>query len=707
MISQEDSTILEAARSAFERATDIEALCWSVQDPIAEFGFPDCVLYVRHGNVLTQMSATGPKRLSGNRVANRIALTIGQGVVGHVAAAAKPRYVADTSKDPSYVYDVTGGRSEMAVPVIYAEEVIGILDCEHPDRDGLTERQQQLLLALADCFAPHLGAFIERSSRRGAQLLSEVTADLARRQELGSGEMELVFPLIAEQAAKALRAGRVNIWTIERPTDTLICREHFDLQSGQHSLLPPLNLAPLTAYREALNQERVLVANEAVEDGRTSELAEAYLQPNQVTAMLDAPVRVAGQIVGVVCVEHTVTARRWQAEEATFVATLADFVALVLLQAQKAAAERQLLQAQKLESLGRLASGVAHDFNNVLTVVRGTVDTLLGSKSLSSDDRVLLETIGEAGERASHLTRQLLAFGRQQKLTLEKQDVVALVERVARFLRSGISESVQIYTSHAGPLLVNCDESQIEQVLTNLVINASDAMPDGGAIHIETRRQGELAVIDVADEGEGVTEADREKIFDPFFTTKGDAGSGLGLAVSLGIVEQHGGAIAMSSESGRGSVFSVRLPLSVSSVADADVAPQSEIPHNLPVGPVVVVEDEPGVRDVMQQMLELLGIDVQMAACGDEALALVRELQPTLLITDVVMPGMNGPELFAAAREISPGLRVLFVSGYSRDLLGDLPWPRGEYAFLPKPFTVRSLAQAVADISEASAVPGG
>ena len=669
-------------------------------------GFPDCVFYVRNGNLLTQMSAHGPKRLPGNQIADRIALTLGQGIVGGVAASGVAQYVADTHADDRYIEDVMVGRSEFAVPVMHRDLVIGVLDAEHPDREGFTARHRRLLSAIADIAAPHLGVLLERRNVGGTQSFGDTAAELARLPAIGAGHLEEALPFITERAAHALRVNRLNVWQIEEDGQILKCLHHFELATGEHCQLGSLDLTEIPAYAQALSEERVVIANETLEDARTRGLRE-YLVTHDITAMLDAPIRVAGRTVGVVCVEHTHTPRRWSVEEASFVATLADFVAMTLLHADKSRTERALLHAQKLESLGRLAGGVAHDFNNLLTVLSGSVETLLQSGHLSDRDRQLVTLIGEAGQRAGRLTRQLLALGHRQHLHLAPARVCDVVNTVAELLRRALPVGVHLETDTSEDLWVSCDVSQIEQVLTNLVLNAADAMPQGGCVCIRTyavhEHDVELACIEVSDNGSGIAECDLEAIFEPFFSTKGERGSGLGLSVSQGIVHQHGGRIDVRSELGEGTTFAVVIPAGEQTQRSVQAQPEATSLQVTEQAPVVVVEDEPGVRQVVSQMLDLLGVPARVAEDGDDALRLVRELRPALMITDVIMPDVSGPELFSAAREIVPDLRVLFVSGYSQELLGNLPYNGDEFGFLGKPFTVRSLGDAIATLRETAA----
>ena len=655
------------------------------------FGFDDCVLYVRQGNVLTQMSATGPKHLGGWRIADRIALAFGQGLVGSVAESGQPEYLPDVEQDPRYVRDLASGASEYAVPILYAGEVVGVLDSESTQKSGFSAVDRARMDAIAQLVGEPLGMVLERRSLAAAQRLAETAGKLARLPSIGLGALSEALPEIVEQAATALNAARVNVWSLK--ADELACLAHYELDERRHGALPPLDLNNYPRYRNALEDERVIIANEALHDARTAELVEGYLQPNRITAMLDAPIRMSEQVAGVVCVEHTQTDRRWTAEEAGFVASLGDFVAMAMLSSEKASAERALMQAQKWESLGRMASGVAHDFNNLLTIVGSSVDAIEAQAGLAEAQRELLQTIRNAGMRARVLTKKLLALGRRQEMRLSRVKVDELLKESCDLIASALPAHVRLDLDLRSSAVLTADAAQVEQVVTNLVLNAADAMVQGGRVTVASFVRGDDAhaelVISVSDDGAGIAPADQELVFEPFFSTKGDQGSGLGLPVSLGIIHQHQGRIELHSLPGQGATFEVCLPLeSRTSAGPGTSAADSE-------APVVVVDDEAVVRQVLTQMLDLLGISHRLAESPEEGLELVRTLQPRLLITDVVMPGMRGGELATQALAEQPELKVLFVSGFSKSLLEDLNAPEAQCAFLEKPFTVRALEESV------------
>ncbi len=335
---------------------------------------------------------------------------------------------------------------------------------------------------------------------------------------------------------------------------------------------------------------------------------------------------------------------------------------------ERKAAEEQLRQAQKMEAVGQLTAGIAHDFNNLLMGLLGYAE--LARRDLeergATSTLEFVKRIEEAGTRAAALTTQLLAFGRRQTLAPTTVNLDRLVGDTIALLRRIVDERIEIVCRldpQAPP--VKADMNRIEQVLFNLVLNARDAMPSGGTITIETRAAGDgVVVISVADTGVGMTPEVRERIFEPFFTTKPvGQGTGLGLATVWGIVTQSGGRIDVESEAGRGSTFSVSLPVDAAAAAPAAEPPAAE-PARGAQHSILVVEDEDVVRDVVATMLRESGYAVTEAAGPREGLELARETAFHALLTDLVMPEMSGVDLAAAVREERPDVRVLYMSGY-------------------------------------------
>ena len=336
--------------------------------------------------------------------------------------------------------------------------------------------------------------------------------------------------------------------------------------------------------------------------------------------------------------------------------------------------ESELLSAQKLESLGRLAGGVAHDFNNLLTGIIGYASLLLERTNGDAELERDLGEIKRAADRAAELTKQLLAFGRRQVLKPRPLDLNSVLGEVGGLLQRLLGDHVELALLPAPELgIVRADPGQIEQVIVNLAVNASDAMPHGGRLSIATRNAGDGAVeLVVADTGIGMDEQTLARIFEPFFTTR-DEGVGLGLASVYGIVHQSGGEVTVESTPGTGSVFTVRLPRILEPAAELPPAPEHE------TGPgsetILLVEDEDVVRDLTRRVLERQGYTVLACADGEEAIALAKrdDRRIHLLLTDVVMPGLRGYEVARLVAASRPEIKILYMSGYAEEALVGRP----------------------------------
>jgi PAS domain S-box-containing protein len=387
------------------------------------------------------------------------------------------------------------------------------------------------------------------------------------------------------------------------------------------------------------------------------------------------------------------------------------------ISAQKAL-EDQLRQAQKIESIGHLAGGIAHDFNNLLTPIIGNSELAMMNLEPSNPLFEDLREINETASRASELTRQLLAFSRKQVLDVKTVNINKLIENFRKILRRTIREDVKIKILYGESIgAVRVDVSQIEQILMNLLVNAQDAMPSGGIITIETEsvefdqmyelthsgtKAGHYVLLSVSDSGEGMDEETAQMIFDPFFTTKPvGKGTGLGLSTVYGIAKQHGGNIWVYSELGKGTTFKIYLPMVEADSAKITGSSQS---NDLPLGSgtILIVEDQEDVRKIATRILQSCGYSVHNAESGNEAISMFEELNLSvdLLLTDVIMPNMNGQELYTQLSGRYPDLKVIFMSGYTQEVISHHGVLDDGINFIQKPLTVSALAKKVKEVIE-------
>lgn len=385
--------------------------------------------------------------------------------------------------------------------------------------------------------------------------------------------------------------------------------------------------------------------------------------------------------------------------------------------------EQQLRQAQKMEAVGRLAGGIAHDFNNLLTVINGYGQLISDCLPPKHSLRANAEEILRAGERAATLTRQLLAFSRKQIMAPAVLNLNHIVAELEKMLRRLIGEDIELVTSLDADLgNVRADPGQIEQVIMNLVVNARDAMAHGGKLTIETANVlldesyvrehaganiGPHVMIGVSDTGIGMDQETQTHLFEPFFTTKEQGrGTGLGLSTVYGIIKQSGGSIWVYSEIGQGAAFKIYLPR-------VDVPADSSKPtrrrDKLPKGTetILLIEDAEGVRKLMQQILTQNGYAILAAEDGDQAFQLLgQHAGPIhLLLTDIVLPRMGGPEIALRMRALRPGIRVLFTSGYTDQGVVENGVLESGIAFLQKPFAADGLCRKVREVLEAPPQP--
>ncbi len=392
---------------------------------------------------------------------------------------------------------------------------------------------------------------------------------------------------------------------------------------------------------------------------------------------------------------------------------LLHLIALVEDLSEKRKLEEQLRQSQKMEAIGQLAGGVAHDFNNILTAIMGYGSFAL--KDMSKDDpkRINIEHMLKGAERAAHLTNDLLLFSRKQISKRMHLDLNEIIKKMEKFLTRIIGEDISCKTIlHPGPIPVLADAHQLEQVMMNLATNARDAMPNGGAFSVTTERArldkefitahgygrpGKYAFITVSDTGKGMDKATRQRIFEPFFTTKDiGRGTGLGMAVVYGIVKGHDGFINVQSEPEHGTTFKIYLPLKS---MEAEVTAESVQPIALGKGETILIaEDEPQVREVLRRNLEEYGYMVIEAENGEDAVKQYKDNMEkvSLVLLDVIMPLKNGREAYDEIKSLNPYTKVIFMSGYTENIIKGLLKPDTE--LIPKPIAPDKLLRKVQEV---------
>jgi two-component system cell cycle sensor histidine kinase/response regulator CckA len=524
---------------------------------------------------------------------------------------------------------------------------------------------------------------------------------------LGQSSTEAILHEATRVIAKTLRVSWVSVLERLPGGEELLLRSGVgwpDEAIGQARF--PMSLATQAGYT-LLTGETVVVEEHEREERFPAAVG---LQGLGVVSSLSVLIPGEDEAFGVVGV-HTAVKRGYSDDDIRFLEGVANLIALAVRRARASqklrAREEELRHAQKMEAVGRLAGGIAHDFNNLLTAISGYTSFLI--RGLPADHPGLedAEEIRRMTDQAAALTRQILAFSRRQVLRPELIDLNAVVKNAEGMLRRLIAEDVVFSTQLDFDLdPVRADPGQVEQVLLNLAVNARDAMPEGGYFSISTENlaatdaEPRRVCLSVSDSGVGMDRATQARAFDPFFTTKDRfKGTGLGLATVYGIVQQSGGSISLDSEEGRGTSFRIVLPAAEGEVRELD-GPPSMRPIEAGSETVLLAEDESTVRRLMRRVLDENGYTVLEAPDGAAALAMAEEHTDSiqLVLTDVIMPGLGGGELVERLKHIHPEARVLYVSGYADDAIGQHGVLTGDAAFLAKPFTANLLAEKVREV---------
>jgi two-component system cell cycle sensor histidine kinase/response regulator CckA len=701
--------VLTEASHEFAAATyDLDRLLEAVARRLCELVGDVCVIraVTEDGQWLEPHGAAhhrDPALLSTTReLMARVRQRVGEGIAGRAAATGKPVLVAQidaaelpASTDPRYraYLEQLGLTSSMALPLICRGKVVGVASLmrKSPGRP-YTEDDLILVQSVADHASLAIGNArsyaAERVARdsadRAASALQQAKAQFARLSESG-----ILGIMIADVHGNILEANDTYLKMLG------YSREELLQGAVRWSDLTPPELKHL--------------GDHATELLRASGVAPPFETESFRKDGTRFPV-----LVGVAMLEYP-----------RCIAFMADLTQRVQAEAGRKRAEEalrqsedQLRHAQKMDAVGRLAGGVAHDFNNVLSVILSYSDLLLSELPTGDPMRGDVEEIRKAGKHAADLTRQLLMFSRQQVLEPKVLDLNDVITRMDKMLRRVVGEDVELVSTRAATLgKVRVDPGSMEQVIMNLVVNARDAMPVGGKLTIETAnvildeayaeehlgvKAGPYVLLAVSDSGGGMDRATQARIFEPFFTTKAmGKGTGLGLSTVFGIVQQSGGSIWVYSELGKGTSFKVYLPVVEGELEEAQpqIAPTTLRGSET----ILLVEDEAQVRAVAHGILARKGYRVLVAASGGEALLLCEKHAGVidLLLSDVVMPQMSGPELARRLATLRPTMKILCMSGYTDDAVVRHGALEAGIAFIQKPFTLDTLARKVREVLDA------
>ena len=699
----------------------------------------DCLVYlVDHARgVCVRKAAYGPTHLEGGTIAAPLEIPLDRGIVGRVVRTGEPALVPDVHADPDYITHDPSRHAELTVPIIVEGEVIGVIDSEHSVAGFFTTRHQTVFTAIARLAAPRIEHFLLRArlDDAGDARLREQVRRLERRyarEQAARREAERLLEsksrelYEANEALKSRAAGleaQLGESVSETTRMQAVYQEVLDRLPFQLGIFDTAGVYVYINPAAIADPEtrRWIIGHTNAEYGARRGL------PAAVVAERDA--QIARVVASGTTLEFDESFTTKTGELRHFRRTIAPIrdadgriVRLIgagLDVTEMKRVEAQLRQSQKMEAIGLLAGGVAHDFNNLLTIVTGVAEVLKQELADRPASLPMVEELLTATRRGSDLTRQLMAFGRRTAIEPRIFEFVEGIRQSAALIRRLLGERIELVLDlpeGLGP--VRMDPGGLDQVLFNLAANARDAMPDGGVLAMRADRVtlgaaeaeaqtlpvGPYLRLEVADTGIGMSQEVQQRIFEPFFTTKAPGqGTGLGLATVFGIVSQSGGSVQVRSLVGTGTTFTILLP-----VADASArrtsrpgVTGSETPRG--TERILVAEDEDGVRKLVCRLLKSLGYQVLEANRGQQALALAEAADRIdLLLTDVRMPDLTGPEVAERLRRMRPGLRVLFMSGYIDDPALREQLAAGAASVLDKPFTTQQLAERVRAALEAA-----
>ncbi len=574
---------------------------------------------------------------------------------------------------------------------------------------------------------------LEISQRKLIQSKNRLNRQLKASSELGLTTYEshkntrAIFRIFTEIAASTLDIERCGIWLLEDNWEKIRCTDMFSSSRSQHYADISFTCKKYPELLKSIKSTRLIKADDAYNAREISELREVYLEPNSIRSVLLSTIILKGKIAGIVTFEHPGSIRTWEDDECGFAIIFADHVARILSDVEKSILESQLIQSQKMESIGTLVGGIAHDFNNLLGGIVGSL-SLLKYNYRNMDDEEFLKYLGvmeNASGRATDLVKQLLTVARKQDLSMSPVDLNNAIGHIVKISKNTFDKSVEInYHNYSEPAITNADPIQIEQVLLNLCINAYHAMtimrgenePGGGTLTIGIKKihpdeafhdlhpgapGDDYWNISIEDTGIGMAPKTLERIFEPFFTTKKNTqvkGSGLGLTMVYNIIRDHGGFIDVQSEPGSGSVFNVYLPVYTQQYTEAAEEPAKKIFQG--EGLILIIDDEKLMRITTKKMLQASGYSVILAENGEEGMQVFTEKHNEIraVILDMAMPKKSGRDVFYEMRKIDPGVRVLLATGYMHDERSEEILKSGVKGFIQKPFSIYELSEAMYNV---------
>lgn len=585
------------------------------------------------------------------------------------------------------------GQGHCEVRFLVAGEQIRV-GLEFAERPGSSDSERSIVGSLHDVTDQFTAVQVERQRAEREQRFEAAMLKAVRLEEVLLADTARAAQRLCATAMRMLDCQAVSFWSMNASKSALE-----RIATTPESPDP----APLWTWKslELKAQPHSLVCDDPWDPAALDQVGPALC--NGTTSCLLVPSNASGKQIGTLRLERA-NSIEWSADDIRFASELTKLLAQVTVAAENRRLGEQLRQSQKMESVGQLAGSIAHDFNNMLTSILGYSELLTGELPEDSPLQADVQEIINSGERAKHLTRQLLAFSRLRPMDQATIELNGFVANQEQMLRMMLDERIELHQDlQASTSLVHVDVSLIEQVVLNLVLNSRDSIPNGGNIWLRTRLQqpalgdaeGSLVVLSISDDGHGIPEDAQDRIFEPFFSTKEKhKGSGLGLSTAYGIIEQSGGELALASTSERGTTFEIRLPLHTGRLSRSPVILNNSTGGAIRGETILVVEDEASVLGLAVRALTEAGYDVLKANCGDEALEVSAAYDGPihLLLSDVVMPGLSGGQTADRLLATRPELVIVFMSGFNDDPQVREAIDKHHAEYLRKPFTPSELS---------------
>ena len=550
-------------------------------------------------------------------------------------------------------------------------------------------------------------------------LYQETLASFIRHPKFIKMQYDELIGDVTKIISQTLDVSRVSVWLFEtRETGAVIDLVNlWNDETKQHYHDIVLSENDFPSYFKALNEIRVLKYDDVYSEPEVAEFAESYFPENNITSMMDVPFYQSGELAGVICLEHTAAARHWTLEEQSFLLSIAEVVTIFYESKRRTEVENALKHAEKVEAMGQLTGGIAHDFNNMLGVIMGYSELLVSTLEDDSKEQKFAKQIQAASNRGARLTSNLLSFSRKKPLDQREINLAKFLNEQRELIQKTLTVAIDISFDMPNKIWsAYLDQSNLEHAILNLCINAQHAMEEVSNPRLSFKlfnqtvpkhesevlniMSGDYVVLSIQDNGCGIAEEQKSKIFDPYFSTKGDKGTGLGLSQVFSFIQEEHGAITVESSEGEGAIFKLYFPRFVvtEEASDTDVKPVTDLNAYRGIEKVVIVDDEEAICNMACEILRNFGYECVCFTSAASALKYFESDTADMVLTDVLMPQMDGFELCSILQQKYPELKLQLMSGYAESTNTRLVDEKTLKALIQKPFAPADLLKAIREL---------